>query len=214
MKGSNSMVKNLRNNKGFTLIEMAIVLVIIGIIIGAVVKGQDLVDNAKAKQFASKVQAWQIALNTYYDRKGSFPGDSDKDGVIASNVQNDIASANFATPPESNFVIGGSAFYIYLGNGQGSSSSATSIKNYLVACKDVACANSYEPDTAADLAALKYFESYDTSVDSTADAKAGSVQALKAATQGTGVVTGITTGVTGTDWLTGTDIKGLALLLK
>ncbi|NNG01461.1 MAG: prepilin-type N-terminal cleavage/methylation domain-containing protein, partial [Desulfobacteraceae bacterium] len=33
----------LRENKGFTLVEMAIVLILIGIIIGAVVKGKDLV---------------------------------------------------------------------------------------------------------------------------------------------------------------------------
>ena len=38
------------NNKGFTLIEMAIVLIIIGIIIGAVVKGKDLVRSAEQKR--------------------------------------------------------------------------------------------------------------------------------------------------------------------
>jgi len=40
-------IGSYRNEKGFTLIEMAIVLVIIGIIIGAVLKGQDMV----AEQF-------------------------------------------------------------------------------------------------------------------------------------------------------------------
>jgi len=90
----------IRNNKGFTLIEMAIVLVIIGIIIGAIVKGQDLVDNAKAKQFASKIQAWQVALNNYYDRYGRFPG-ADANGIIESaSAVLDIDSANFRPLPK------------------------------------------------------------------------------------------------------------------
>ena len=60
----------MRNNKGFTLVELAVVLVIIGIILGAVIKGQDLVDNARAKQFVNNIKTWQIALTAYYDRKG------------------------------------------------------------------------------------------------------------------------------------------------
>jgi len=59
------------NNKGFTLIEMAIVLIIIGIIIGAVVKGKDLVRSAEQKRLYSKfLNSWDMAYNTYYDRTG------------------------------------------------------------------------------------------------------------------------------------------------
>ena len=39
-----------RNEKGFTLVELAIVLVIIGIILGAVLKGQELINSAKIKR--------------------------------------------------------------------------------------------------------------------------------------------------------------------
>ena len=69
------------NNKGFTLIEMAIVLIIIGIIIGAVVKGKDLVRSAEMKQLYSKYMAtWKLAYDAYYDRTGWVLGDTNTAG--------------------------------------------------------------------------------------------------------------------------------------
>lgn len=70
--------------KGFTLIEMAIVLVIIGIILGAVLKGQDLITNAKAKKIASQVRGIESAIWGYYDKFGKLPGDTNTppDGII------------------------------------------------------------------------------------------------------------------------------------
>jgi prepilin-type N-terminal cleavage/methylation domain-containing protein len=66
----------LLNNQGFTLIEMAIVLIIIGIIIGAVVKGKDLVRSAEQKRLYAKfVNTWEMAYNAYYDRTGWILGD-------------------------------------------------------------------------------------------------------------------------------------------
>jgi len=68
------------NNKGFTLIEMAIVLIIIGIIIGAVVKGKDLVRSAEQKRLYSKfLNSWEVAYNAYYDRTGRILGDTATD---------------------------------------------------------------------------------------------------------------------------------------
>lgn len=69
------------NNKGFTLIEMAIVLIIIGIIIGAVVKGKDLVRSAEMKQLYSKYMAtWKLSYDAYYDRTGWVLGDTNTAG--------------------------------------------------------------------------------------------------------------------------------------
>lgn len=222
MKTSNAMARKLGNNKGFTLIEMAIVLVIIGIIIGAVVKGQDLVDNAKSKQFASKLQAWQIALNTYYDRKGRFPGDDGKDGIIAGTAVaggtadvlsplDDINSAKFDTPPERSFVIGGATFNVSIGNDGG-----TPKKNFLVVTKSDS--SLFSPDDANDKSALKYFEAFDTSIDGTANTQNGTVRGYTTVTVDTATakLTALSGAPTNSDWLSGTtgDIKALGLQLK
>jgi len=69
------MLKTIRNAKGFTLVELAIVLVIIGIILGAVLKGQELVNNAKTKRLYQQYREIYAAMYTYYDRYGFFPGD-------------------------------------------------------------------------------------------------------------------------------------------
>ncbi len=63
------------NQKGFTLVEIAIVLVIIGIILGAVLKGQELINNAKIKRAYNQYREIMAAVYTYYDRYGKYPGD-------------------------------------------------------------------------------------------------------------------------------------------
>lgn len=65
----------MKDTKGFTLVELAIVLVIIGIILGAVIKGQELIFNAKVKRLQSQVKEIMAAVYTYYDKYGYFPGD-------------------------------------------------------------------------------------------------------------------------------------------
>ena len=67
-------MKNLKN-KGFTLVELAIVLIIIGIIIGAILKGQELINNAKIKRAYNQYREILAAIYTYYDRYGYYPGD-------------------------------------------------------------------------------------------------------------------------------------------
>ena len=64
---------------GFTLVEMAIVLVIIGILLAGVLKGQDLIENARVKEAANIINSTAAAYNAYIDRYRRLPGD---DGPI------------------------------------------------------------------------------------------------------------------------------------
>ena len=65
----------MKQQKGFTLVEMAIVLVIIGLLLGGVLKGQELIDNSKIKSMASDASMMQAAINGYQDRFRALPGD-------------------------------------------------------------------------------------------------------------------------------------------
>ncbi len=64
-----------KNEKGFTLIEIAIVLIIIGLILGMVFKGRQLIDNAKVKSLEANYNKIITAVNIFYDRYGFYPGD-------------------------------------------------------------------------------------------------------------------------------------------
>lgn len=60
---------------GFTLVEIAIVLVIIGLLLGGVLKGQAMIDSAKVKALANEMKAVQTAYNAYQDKFRAIPGD-------------------------------------------------------------------------------------------------------------------------------------------
>lgn len=69
-----------KSQSGFTLVEIAIVLVIIGLLLGGVLKGTELIENSKVKRAASEINGVTAALYSYQDRYQALPGD---DGPIA-----------------------------------------------------------------------------------------------------------------------------------
>ncbi len=70
------MKTNLKpKQKGFTLVEIAIVLVIIGLLLGGVLKGQELIRSAKIKGEASQIDGYKAGYFGYIDRYGYKPGD-------------------------------------------------------------------------------------------------------------------------------------------
>ncbi|MEO8313681.1 MAG: prepilin-type N-terminal cleavage/methylation domain-containing protein [Pseudomonadota bacterium] len=73
---------NMRSGQqGFTLVEIAVVLVIIGLLLGAILKGQELIENSRVKNAASAINSIKAATYGYLDRYKSMPGD---DGPLAT----------------------------------------------------------------------------------------------------------------------------------
>jgi prepilin-type N-terminal cleavage/methylation domain-containing protein len=63
---------------GFTLVEIAIVLVIIGLLLGGVLKGQELINSARVKNMVADFRTVPALVYGYQDRFRRFPGDQDK----------------------------------------------------------------------------------------------------------------------------------------
>ena len=77
---------------GFTLVEIAIVLVIIGLLLGGILKGQELINSAKVKNLANDFRVIPTYIYAYQDKFKSLPGDD-------SQVVAHVAGSTLATTP-------------------------------------------------------------------------------------------------------------------
>lgn len=77
---------------GFTLIEIAIVLVIIGLLLGGILKGQELINSAKVKNLATDFKNIPVYIYGFQDKFRALPGD---DLAVATHV----TGATLATTP-------------------------------------------------------------------------------------------------------------------
>lgn len=68
----------MKNQAGFTLVELAIVLVIIGLLLGGVLKGQELIQSAKIKNVVNDFASTTVAIYGYQDRYKALPGNDSK----------------------------------------------------------------------------------------------------------------------------------------
>lgn len=68
----------MKSQSGFTLVEIAIVLVIIGLLLGGVLKGQELINSAKVKNFAQDFKSVPLFIYGYQDKFKALPGDDSK----------------------------------------------------------------------------------------------------------------------------------------
>lgn len=83
----------IQTNKGFTLVEIAIVLVIVGLLIGGVLKGQEMITNAKLKRVESDNAGIAAAMFSYQDRYLQLPGD-DNAALTRFTLYNGLAAAD------------------------------------------------------------------------------------------------------------------------
>jgi prepilin-type N-terminal cleavage/methylation domain-containing protein len=75
-------------NKGFTLIELSIVLVIIGLIVGGVLVGQDLIKAAEIRATVAQVERFNTASNTFRGKYNGLPGDLANPTAFFASVTN------------------------------------------------------------------------------------------------------------------------------
>jgi len=74
-----------RMQEGFTLVEIAIVLVIIGLLLGGILKGQEMINQAKMKNVIADFSGISAAYHGYQDRYRAIPGDDINAGTRWTN---------------------------------------------------------------------------------------------------------------------------------
>ena len=76
---------------GFTLVEIAIVLVIIGLLLGGILKGQELINSAKVKNLANDFRVIPTYIYAYQDKFKALPGD---DPAAQTHLPTGLAADN------------------------------------------------------------------------------------------------------------------------
>ncbi|EDY87315.1 hypothetical protein GP5015_2494 [gamma proteobacterium HTCC5015] len=72
--------------RAFTLVELAIVLVIVGLLLGGVLKGQAMIDSARMKRAIQDYKNISAAVLTYRDQYKSWPGDDNRAQTLLGNT--------------------------------------------------------------------------------------------------------------------------------
>ena len=98
-----------KNNKGFSLVEISMVLIIIGVIVAMSVKAYNIVNVAKLRGELSKVSKITDAINTYYNVFGVLPGDAhlSPTGIIyeqTADVTRNLVRADLLDPTDMLFL--------------------------------------------------------------------------------------------------------------
>jgi prepilin-type N-terminal cleavage/methylation domain-containing protein len=95
--------KSILKQTGFTLVEISIVLVIIGLLLGGVLKGQELINSAKVKNIAQDFRTIQTVIYGYQDKFRALPGD---DGRAIAHLC-PSTTPNCTTNGDADGIIGG-----------------------------------------------------------------------------------------------------------
>ncbi len=88
----------MNSNKAFSLIELSIVLIIIGLLVAGIIGGKSLVENAKLKSMMNEVRNAKQGLNTFFVLKGRLPGDLNGDRKIGYLSGETYDSSSFPAP--------------------------------------------------------------------------------------------------------------------
>ena len=75
----------MNNNKAFSLIELSIVLIIIGLLVAGITGGQSLIGSAKIQSLIKEITEYKQVSYLFQMQKGRLPGDLNNDGKIGYN---------------------------------------------------------------------------------------------------------------------------------
>lgn len=107
--------KYFRKYTGFTLIELSIVLVIIGLVIGGVLVGQDLIKSSGNRAFISQLETYNSVVNTFKNKYNCLPGDcvsaaafgftgnGGGNGVVSGLITDGFVSSDYTIDPAATF---------------------------------------------------------------------------------------------------------------
>lgn len=93
-----------KQQSGFTLVEIAIVLVIIGLLLGGILKGQELINSAKVKNLANDYRVIPTYIYAYQDKFKALPGD---DSAAVSHLGSSACDGSDCKNGNGNGVIDG-----------------------------------------------------------------------------------------------------------
>ena len=81
---NNSNSNNNNNNKAFSLIELSIVLIIIGLLIAGIIGGKSLIESAKIRNVINEFNNLEKSIYAFKVIKDRLPGDVNNDGILDS----------------------------------------------------------------------------------------------------------------------------------
>ena len=71
-----------RRQPGFTFIEIAVVLTVIGLLLGGILKGRELIDNARVRALENDIEGFRVSWLSFYERYRAYPGDFSRASAI------------------------------------------------------------------------------------------------------------------------------------
>jgi len=87
----------MQMKKGFTLVELSIVLVIIGLLVGGILVAQSMIETAKVQSLVRKIGQFDAAIANFTTTYGCLPGDCSKINLLTAYTPNDNGYINIDT---------------------------------------------------------------------------------------------------------------------